>query len=265
VASFARVEVGVSWVRGTAGPFYTLTLASHLRSLRAITTATAQRGAPSDVTQLVQGSVLYDRSRGVTLAAGPSLQRAGIAGRVFLDENGNGLRDPAEAGLPGVRVQVGSVSATSDTTGSYHIWDVVPFEPVAVRVDSLSFTSPLWVASRTEVYVVPPPNQFTPVDIPLVVGSVIEGRVVRPFGGALQGVAGVELILTSRETGAARTVTTFSDGTFYTLGIVPGTYDVAVSPRTLGILAATAEPQRIAVPGDGNDVPPVELLLTPAP
>ena len=265
VASFARLEVGVNWVRGSAGPFYTLTLASHLRSLRSITTATAQRGAASDLTQLVQGSVLYDRSRGVTLSAGPSLQRSGIAGRVFLDENGNGLRDPVEPGLPRVRVQIGSVSAVSDTTGSYHVWDVVPFEPVVVRVDSLSFDSPLWVASRAEVYVVPPPNQFTPVDIPLVVGSVVEGRVVRPFGGEMQGVPGAELVLTNRETGTTRSVTTFTDGTFYTLGIVPGDYEVSLSPRTLDLLAVAAEPRRIVVRGGGGDVPPVELVLAPRP
>ena len=264
LSSFARVEIGVNWLRGSAGPFYTLTLASYLRPLRAITTATAQRGAASDVTQLVQGSVVYDRSRGVTLTGGPSLQRAGIAGRVFLDENGNGLHDPGEPGLPRVRVQVGSASAISDTTGRYHIWDVVPFEPVAVRVDSLTFDSPLWVANRTEVYVVPPPNQFTPLDIPLVVGSVVEGRVARTFGGEVQGVAGAEVTLTDVRSGAVRSVTTFTDGTFYTLGIVPGEYDVTLSPTTVRVLGADAPPARITVTGTG-DVPPVELRLAPRP
>jgi hypothetical protein len=86
--------MGTSWSRGFPGAAFTLTLSSYMSAFRSFTTATAQRGAPSELSQLVQGSLLYNRSRrALQLAPGPSLQRAGVAGRVFLDANGNGRFD----------------------------------------------------------------------------------------------------------------------------------------------------------------------------
>ena len=104
----------------------------------------------------MQGSLLYNRSRhSLQLAPGPSLQRAGVAGRVFLDTNGNGRFDTGEEGLANVRVQAGSSNAISDSSGQYRRRDVVPFEPVVVAADSLSFESPLWVASNPAMMIAP--------------------------------------------------------------------------------------------------------------
>src|SRR5207248_5878004 len=92
--------------------------------------------------QFVQGSVLWNRSDGrLTYAPGPSLQRAGLTGRVFLDENGDGRWEAGEPVVPGVRVLVGTSSASSDSSGWFRVWDLVPFEPVLVTVDSLSIDS----------------------------------------------------------------------------------------------------------------------------
>ena len=260
-----RLEVGVNWTRGFAGPAFTLTLSSYTRSFRSFTTASAQSGVPSEVSQLVQGSVLYNRSRGaLQLAPGPSLQRAGIAGRVFLDENGNGRLDPGEQGLPRVRIQAGSSTATSGPAGEYRLWDVVPFEPVVLAPDSLSFESPLWVAGRLAVTVAPGPNRYTVVDIPLVMGSVVEGRVVRRFGDSLQGVAGATLTLRD-QAGQERSVATFSDGSFYLLGVRPGEYILTVDARVLDLLRMDAEPRRFNVTTAGTGPDSIDLLLSPRP
>ena len=261
-----RLEAGVSWMSGQPGPAFALSLASSFDALRTHTTATAQRGAATSLTQYVQGSVVYDRSRrALAFEAGPSLQRAGIAGVVFLDANGNGRRDADEPGLPNVRVQVGSGSTWSDSLGAYRVWDVVPFEPVLVAADSLSFDSPLWVAGDRAIEVMPAPNHFTAVDVPLLTGAVLEGRVAREFGGKLQGVGGVSLVLTDRRTGRERRFATFTDGTFYTLGVTPGEYDLSVAPRVLDLLRAGAEPVRLVVPAGGESPPPADVLLVPRP
>ena len=261
-----RLELGVNWLRGFSGPAFTLSLSSYLSSLRAYTTATAQRGARAELSQLVQGSVLYDRSRGrLQLVPGPSLQRAGIAGRVFLDANGNGRRDPDEEGLPHVRVQIGSNNAMSDSTGAYRIWDVVPFEPIAVAVDSLSFDSPLWVSSYPAMLVAAAPNRYTIVDIPIVQGSVVEGSVRRPFGAGMQGVGGATLTLTEDRTGRQQTIATFSDGTFYLLGVRPGRYTLTVDDRVLDLLQMRAEPRHFTVEPTGDGLGAIDLTLTPRP
>ena len=260
-----RLEVGVNWIRGFTGPAFTLTLSSYTRSFRSFTTASAQAGASTELSQLVQGSLLYDRSRrALQLAPGPSLQRAGIAGHVFLDANGNGRLDAGEEGLANVRVQAGSSTATSGPTGEYRLWDVVPFEPVVLAPDSLSFESPLWVAGRSAVTVAPGPNRYTVVDIPVVLGSVVEGRVIRRFGDGVQGVAGATLTLRDR-TGAERSVATFSDGSFYLLGVRPGEYTLTVDQRVLDVLRMQAEPRRFSVTSSGDGPDAIDVLLTPRP
>ncbi|MGI9042308.1 MAG: hypothetical protein ACR2HK_14610 [Gemmatimonadales bacterium] len=244
-----------------------MTLSSFLRSVRNFTSVEAASGGPTSITQLVQGSVLYDRGTGaMTLAAGPSLQRSGMAGRVFLDSNGNGRYDIGEQGLPRVRLQIGSVTAFSDGTGAYRVWDILAFEPVTVTVDSLSFESPLWVAAVPQQLLLPQPNRFTTVDIPLVIGGVVEGRVSRGTGAAGQGLGGVGLVLTDRISAARRALTSFSDGSFYTLGVKPGEYELSVDPRVLTRLRAIAESRLLTVTASGEVTPAVlelELLASP--
>ena len=258
-----RIETGVSWARGAGAPSFTLTLASAFDALRTFTSVSAQAGAPTAVTQYLQGSVLYDRRSGIGFDAGPSLQRAGVAGTVFLDRNGNGVRDHGEEGLPNVRVQVGSGSAVTDSSGGYRVWDIVPFEPVVVAADSMSFESPLWVAGDEALAVLPSPNHFTDVDLPLSTGAVLEGRVVRAFGGGVQGVAGATLELREVRTGRRRSVVTFTDGSFYLLGVPQGRYELQVGPRTLDLLRQTAEPLRFIVSPDGAAPADLELRLRP--
>ena len=263
-----RLEVGVSGQRGIAGATFTLMLSSYLPAVRTLTTVTAPPGGPATATQFVQGSLLWNRATGhVAYAPGPSLERSGIAGRVFLDENNNGRWDPGEPPVPGVRVLVGDGSAAADSNGLYHVWDLVPFEPLLVTVDSLSIDSPLLVPAFSSASVVPGPNRFREVDIPIVQAGVLEGRVETEGAAGRRGVGGVTLILTDRTTGQRRRFTSFTDGAFYLLGVKPGEYDLAVDPQTLDALGAAAEAQHFTlVPtADGVGRSGIEVLLRPRP
>ncbi|HEX9611838.1 MAG TPA: hypothetical protein VF978_08095 [Gemmatimonadales bacterium] len=256
-----RMEIGTAWTSASPGPMYTFVLTTYLPALRATTAFSAPSGAPATATQFVQGSVLWDRAtRGVTVAPGPSLERGGVAGYVFMDENGNGKRDPGEPGVPAVRVRVGSGSTLSDSGGRYRLWDIVPHEPVLVFVDSMSLTSPLVVPAFASASLVPAPNRFRVFDIPIVRAGVLEGRVSR----AGRGVGGVTLVITDRRTGARRAVTTFSDGAFYAFGVKPGDYELAVDPRVLDLLGATAPTLRftLAPTPEGVNRSGIEVELT---
>ncbi|OLC02456.1 MAG: hypothetical protein AUH46_06675 [Gemmatimonadetes bacterium 13_1_40CM_70_15] len=259
-----RLEAGVSWTRGGQGATLQLALSSYLPMLRSYTTVTAPAAAPAFATQYVQGSLLWDRRDGrLTGAPGPSLERSGLTGRVFLDENGNGRYDPGEPTLPRVRVLVGSSSATTDSSGVFRVWDIVPFEPILVTVDSLTLESPLLVPVYAAASIVPGPNRFRTLDIPIVQAGVVEGQVVRAEQGG--GVGGVTLLLTERNSGAQRTVTTFSDGGFYMLGVKPGDYQLTVAPQVLEALGVRAVPLRFTLaPGaQGVGRSGIEIRLTP--
>lgn len=191
------------------------------------------------------------------VAPGPSLERSGLSGRVSLDVNANGIRDPGEPALAHARVLVGSLSATTDSSGAYRVWDLVPFEPVMVSLDSLSLDSPLLVPLFARASIVPGPNRFRSLDIPVVEAGVIEGRVLRND----QGMGGVTLILTDRRMGTRRTLVTFNDGAFYLMGVKPGDYELAVAQTVLDALASDAEPLRFSLAPTPNGVGRSDLVL----
>src|SRR6266536_502977 len=260
--SGVRVEMGTSWTRGSPGIVYHFFLTSYLAVFRSVTAVDARAGGATTGTQFVQGSLLWDRATGqVRTAPGPSLERAGVAGRVFLDQNGNGRLDPGEPAVPGVRVRVGTQSAVADAGGVFRVWDVVPFEGILVSVDSLSLASPLTVPAYGSVSLVPGPNRFTLLDVAIVQAGVVEGRVIADG----HGVPGVPLILQERRTGARREITTFSDGAFYVLGVKPGDYDLTVDPRALDVLGMEAVPVRLTLTptATGVGATGVEVPLRP--
>ncbi|MBL8984760.1 MAG: carboxypeptidase regulatory-like domain-containing protein, partial [Gemmatimonadetes bacterium] len=106
----------------------------------------------------------------------------------------------------------------------------------------------------------PGPNRFRIVDIPIAPGGVIDGRVLRADSS---GAAGITLILTHLESGATRSITSFSDGAFYAMGIRPGRYRLTLDPRVATRLGRSAEPIEFVMAAvlDGATVGDLRLVL----
>jgi hypothetical protein len=289
-----RSETGVSWFRGARGATFSMLIAAELPSLRSFTTLSAGGGLPASGTQYVQGSAIYNPERGrVDFAAGPSLQRGGVNGRVFLDQNGNGRYDRGDLPLGGVRVVVGPTFAFSDSTGAYRVWDLLPFEPTQVTVDSATLASPLWVPGFAAATVEPSPNRYRRLDVPVLPGGTAEGRIVwadRPTGGPADGAAeaptpphdsvfatsepstgppvrrsgGIVLVLGHRASGERRVITTFSDGGFYVMGLRPGEWALSVDPKCLALLGAAGEPLHFTIrsSAEGDSVSGLDVVLS---
>ena len=260
------LEAGIVWQRGSPGPLVQVTLSTYLSAIRSYTTASAAAGASATVSQLVQGSVMWDRAGGRLAAApGPSIERAGVAGRVFLDENQNGRHDPDEPPVAGVRVVVGSRLAVSDSQGAFRIWDLIPFEPVDVLVDSLSIDSPLLVPGFARGTLVPNPNRFRTLDVPIVAAGVIEGRVLREIAGTREPAGVVPMVLTDRRTGARRRFASFSDGSFYLMGVKAGEYELTADEAALAAVGLAATPLRFTLTPEGAAAgrSGLELGITP--
>jgi hypothetical protein len=258
-----NVEAGAGWNRGL-GTSLSLFLSTQLPSIRATTSVTAPMHGPAVANQFVQGSVLYDPATSrMGFASGPSLERAGVSGRIFLDENGDGRWQENEEVLPDVRVMAGFTSAVSDSSGRYRVWDLPSFEPVLVTVDSASLASPLWVPAYGSVSLETGPNRFRNLDIPIVPGGVIEGHLLRRAPSGTAPVAGVQLVLKRRGSREVRTLTTFSDGDFYVMGVKPGEYDLWVDGGVLARLGLKGAPLSFTMPAsvDGATVDGLELEL----
>lgn len=241
-----RAETGLSWYRGGRGATFSFMLAAELPTVRSYTTVTAGNGQTLG-SQYVSGSAIYNPSRsGVDFSGTAALERGGVTGKVYLDENSNGRQDPGEPGLPEVRVIVGPTFSFTDSNGVYRVWDILPYEPTSVMVDSTTLASPLWVPAFGMASVEPSPNRYRRLDLAVLPGGVAEGTVSWGAGRA-GAVGGVTLVFKHVESGEQRVVTTFSDGSFYVMGLRPGSWELGADSRCLETLGATVEMQRFVI------------------
>ena len=269
VSPGARLEVGSGWSRAV-GAELTVTFSAYLSRFRSLTQMVAPEGMPARVTQVGQGTVQWNEATGqVSMSPEPGLERGGISGYVFVDENGNGVRDPGESGLDGVRVVIGGRTVRTDAEGRHRVWDLVPFEPVRVWIDPRSIPDPRMVSVRSEVTVRVPPASFGRLDIAVTPSQEVWGTVVRvtPDGEMPLGYAELELV--EVRTGEIRAVRAFSDGEFYEIGVRPGRYEIRVAPGSLTGLDVVPEQEAYPVEvktGAGVGSPdPVRIRLVPAP
>jgi len=251
ILPYLRLDLGVGWQKGWKRPSVDLTLTTALRSLRAVSHNTWDQDANVTGTQVFEGSVLWDRRRHrAEFGNGRSLGRAGITGLVFFDANENGVRDPGEPGLADVVLRVGSRSVTTDSAGRFQAFDFVPFEPAIVEIDSLTLGDPTWVAAEPRQSVNPAPNSYRLVELAVVQGGEIEGRVT--WTGHEGALGGLRVVFRDQATGRESATTTFSDGAFYAMGLRPGTYWVFVDLAQLDQLHVRSEPVNLTVGREHN-------------
>jgi len=216
--------------------------------MRATSRNSAQSGTGVNGTQVFEGTLLWDRRTGrLGMANGRNLGRAGVAGEVFLDANGNGRRDGGETVLSGVLLRIGADAVVSDSLGRFSVWDLVPFSDAIIEVDTLALENPLWVPAAATSRVLPAPNSYRFVSIPILQGGEIAGRV--ELNGAP--LPGAQLVLREEATGRYTPIATFTDATFYVMRLPPGRYTLAAAPGLLEQLHARAEVLRFEIGGSG--------------
>jgi hypothetical protein len=110
------------------------------------------------------------------------------------------------------------------------------------------------------------PNRFKSIDIPLYRTGTIEGSVLIERAGVLQGVGGLRLIV--QRVGdplPLETIRTFSDGSYYSIGLLPGKYTLSVDPKQLEFMNAKATPEilefEIKALVDGDYLDKLDVLL----
>ena len=236
-----QLDMAVGWT-DRLGATFDLGLTATLHAVRAVsTTQFAEEGTQGLF--IAEGSVLWDGSgRRIEFSDGRSLGRAGIVGEVFLDVDGDGRAGPDEPRVPGVYVRIGPIASVTDEDGRFVVWDLVPFEAVVVEIDAHSVRNALWVPVMDRFTFRPDPNVFSVVPVPLVQVGEVSGQVlVGPRG---VGARFLEIELRNLDTDDTYAVTTFSDGTFYLLGV---RYAATVPQDLLDQLGLAVEPAPLAV------------------
>ncbi|WBY16960.1 carboxypeptidase regulatory-like domain-containing protein [Erythrobacteraceae bacterium WH01K] len=149
--------------------------------------------------------------------------------KVFLDENGNGIRDGEEPLLPDVDAAAGmrisQVSTNED--GRTVIDGLTPYKPVLVRLDEGSLGDPYLTPASTGMVIVPRPGVPLEVELPVGRSGEVEGLLLSTSGYEMQGVQ-LELV-DARGAVMAETISEF-DGFFLFDGVPYGTYRLRIAP-----------------------------------
>lgn len=262
-----RVNVAAGWQK-FFGSSLTLTFNAFLSELRSVVQLNSADGAETQLTQFSQGTVYWNEAtRQVDFAPGPGIQRGGLSGYVFLDANGNGIRDSGEEGLEGVRLVVGGRPVVTDAQGRHSSWDLVPYQRVDIWTDSASIADPSLVPERSRVRVDVPPSSFGRVDVPVTPSRQIAGTVLQvpAEGGPGLAIPYAELELVELETEEVRSFRAFSDGQFYEASVRPGRYELRLDRDYMnraGLLPEATWPVLEVTPDDPFEIiGPVELRV----
>ncbi len=230
------------------------------------TTSAGMRDYGSTMTQSIRGSVVFDEpNREFHFDRRPAVGRSSAAVRLFLDEDGNGRFDVDEPVIDDdvIRLKRGSAGFKRRSGDLTLLSGLLPYARYTASVDESLLSNPMLVPTRSAFSFIADPNSVKPIDIPLSAAGVVEGRVMEMRGESVYPVPGAAVRLVRREDGAEHVLRTFSDGTFYQMGLPPGTYDIFLDERPgadlrLAPLSHTVTIQQAA---DGEIVEGLDFVL----
>jgi len=196
--------------------------------------------------------------------------RAGAEAVLFLDTDADARFDEGEPLVEGGRLVFGQPAPLEAAgAGVIRATDLIPYYRYSARVDLTGVRNPLWVPRYETFSFITEPDRYKRLEIPFYASGQVEGTVSRLVGSVGTGLGGVTVHLTQVDGPGQRTVQTFSDGTFYDMGLMPGRWQAVVDQAQLRALGATVSPEarifEVAGGLDGDFVEGVDFTVVPEP
>lgn len=204
-------------------------------------------GSGLRTTESVSGSLGYSAEAGDFYLdyLGNRVGFGGILINPFVDANNNGIRDPGEEELEKAKIQASSMFGNQPLKyipgSGFGLKHTLPYEEYTMTVDPEYFDNPLWIPKYNTISVISEPNQFRQIDLPIVFGGVIQGKVQGTVNGKTVPVEGITITLQSvaAEDGTVaykKVGISFSTGEFEFIGVPPGKYKLSIEDSQIQIL-----------------------------
>ncbi|MFN2567971.1 MAG: hypothetical protein ABR499_23535 [Gemmatimonadaceae bacterium] len=237
------LEASVTRDHATRANHLDLRLLLELPYLRSSTSVSRRPGSETLV-QSVRGAVGYDSRSGALVPSDRAWAgHSSVAMRFFLDKDGDGRLDAGEEPVRGAGVRLRhTVTLEQAGPGLLRATDLPAYQRYGATIDVSGVRNPLWMPKFRAFSFVTDPNRYKRIDVPFFVGGVVEGTVVRRVGGEDRPVAGLKVHLEGVGVDFRVDLTTFSDGSFYHMGVPPGRYVLQVDTAQLNLLSAVTEP-----------------------
>ncbi|MEE9442192.1 MAG: carboxypeptidase-like regulatory domain-containing protein [candidate division Zixibacteria bacterium] len=198
---------------------------------RAVTT-----GDQIAVTQIQRGSIRYNQETNSFHFD----RRAGVGQgsavlRPFLDRNFNGRFDEKiDEIIPGLTAKIKGANGRLTNDGTVFYFDRLrAYDEYVVEINEYSLDDPLLKPIHEGYRMNFNPNMVTAIDVPIVMAGEINGSVKRQTASGQAGLGGAKIILVNLSTGERHEITTFNNGEFYYLGLIPGRYRAEIDNNQL--------------------------------
>lgn len=213
----------------------------------------------ASMSQVQKGSVRYDQEdHSFRFDRSSSVGYGSAVLRPFMDDNFNGMFDKGEEYLEDLKIKVKGMGGRSYRNERLLYYDRLrPYEAYVLQVDPNSLDNPLLKPVYENFSIKVNPNVVTGIDVPLVMGAEVSGYVQRRTAEGEVGIGGVKIIFLNMTTESVTEVTTFNNGDYYYLGLVPGRYRAYIEPEILEKYGYTVEPGDLefeVVPQEGGAI-----------
>ncbi len=243
--------------------------------VRAIIGSSSEGGFRSS--EGVSGSVGYAAATGKFFLDYFS-SRVGFGGVIvqpFVDANGNGVLDAGEEIVTKARIHSTSLFGNSNlryTPGAgFGLPHTLPYEEYVMTIDPLSLDNPLWVPRYETVGVFSEPNQFRTLDLPILVGGILRGKIMMQSAAKTIPGEGLTIMLTEENPTGERkifknTTISYSTGEYEFIGVPPGTYRVSLDEAQVAqsgyVSKELSHTVEIHAKAEGDEVAGIDFLLS---
>lgn len=221
--------------------------------------------------QSFSGSLAYDPTGNTVIPSNrDQITRSGATVRLFVDTNENELYDEGEEIVPAKAVRLDrSANILLGSDGLLRITQLQSYWKYRLDIDIAALPNPNLAPKLKSFSFIAEPNRFRAIDIPLYQTGIIDGTVFLEKDGESQGQGGLRLILLKEGESEGEVIRTFSDGSFYSYGLLPGKYTLEVDPKQLEFMQANSAPGRlefeIKALADGDYLEGMNIILKTIP
>ena len=190
-----------------------------------------------------------------------------VAVDAFVDQDGDGLRQPGEEGVAGIVVDTPGGEVTTDGAGRAFTSGLGDPGTTVVRLDAASIEDPFLVGGPGVYAIEPRPGRTATISWPMRRSTEVELTVLldRP-GEAARPLAAVNLELTPSRSGAIITVRSDHAGVAFIEAIPPGTYAIRLQPAQAAALGLSLSGNpTLTIPPSGGFVRGDPLRVTVGP
>lgn len=211
------------------------------------TTTYQNSGGQAYVGESVRGSIGYDsENKDFAFTNRHEVGASAATVRYYVDSNNNGKYDQGEKVLKDNVMRLWrSTSSYQDKNGIVHYFDLQPYNKYNATIDTNLISNPVLFPGVSKFAFVTGANYFKTVNIPFYPTGVISGMVSQKADTTQQPIAGMQVHIHSVAGNYNKTLQTFNDGSFYSMGVPVGKYIAEVDSSQLSFLDAKSIPDTI--------------------